>query len=247
MAIEPDGPAPYAPASAVIDIVREYRKRDLPMPINVDVLERKGMTPAIAPRVMKALKLFDLVDGEGQPTEQFTVLAKAAEDDFKDRFAAVLRSAYADVFKYVDPTTDPPERVRDQFRSYTPRGQQERMVTLFRGLCEFAGLLPEGEQPREPRQRRTSTPKPNSKPVVATKTGGAGAKAKGSGAAKQDQFTPSPRPSTGEHPFVRGLLDTLPPVGTAWPLADREKWTKAALAAFDLIYELSPDDQKAGE
>lgn len=160
MAIQPDGAAPYAPASAVIDVVRQHRARELPTPITTDVIGRAGVTDALAPRVMKALTLFDLVDDEGQETDQFAELAKAPESDFKERFGAILRAAYADVFQYVDPATDPPERVRDQFRHYRPRGQQERMVTLFLGLCEYAGLAPEGStQRREPRKPGASRPR----------------------------------------------------------------------------------------
>lgn len=173
MSIQPDGPAPYAPASAVIDVVLQHRDRGLPTPITTEVIGRAGVTDALAPRVMKALTLFDLVDGEGHGTDQFTELAQAAEPDFKDRFAAVLKAAYADVFQYVNPATDPPERIRDQFRHYRPRGQQERMVTLFMGLCEYSGLAPEGSTQRresstsrQPRQRA-----PRTKKSVATNSG----------------------------------------------------------------------------
>lgn len=244
MAVQPDGPAPYAPASAVIDVVRQHRDRGLPTPITTEVIGRAGVTEALAPRVMKTLTLFDLVDDEGQETDQFTELAKSPESEFKERFAAVLRAAYADVFQYIDPATSPPDHVRDQFRHYRPRGQQERMVTLFMGLCEYTGLAPEGStqrrEPSKPRegQRRTASQQDskNGRETRTQRNGGRG-----------DDEKPPPPPDTAEHPFIRGLLQTLPKTGTEWPLEAREKWTRAALAAFDLIYDLPPNDESEGD
>ena len=39
------------------------------------------------------------------------------------------------------------------------------------------------------------------------------------------------------HPFIQGLLETLPDTGSQWPMKDRAKWLKLAAHAFDLIYE----------
>lgn len=39
------------------------------------------------------------------------------------------------------------------------------------------------------------------------------------------------------HPFVQGLLKTLPEPGDDWPTADRIKWLRTAANIFDLIYE----------
>jgi hypothetical protein len=39
------------------------------------------------------------------------------------------------------------------------------------------------------------------------------------------------------HPFIEGLLKTLPPTDTDWPSKDRVKWLKTAANMFDLIYE----------
>lgn len=245
MAIQPDGPAPYAPASAVIDVVRQHRDRGLPTPITTDVIERAGITDALAPRVMKTLTLFDLVDGEGQETAQFTELAKAPEGEFKDHFAAVLRSAYADVFQYVDPATDDPTRVRDQFRHYTPRGQQERMVTLFRGLCEFAGVIVADQQSpseRRPRPPRKTKPKPKGE-----KNGKRPGETGLPRSPVPEEFQPAALPASGQHPLIQGLLLELPPAGEVWPKRARENWTKAALANFDLLYELPPDDRNGGD
>lgn len=39
------------------------------------------------------------------------------------------------------------------------------------------------------------------------------------------------------HPFIEGLLKTLPETGSLWTIKDRAKWLKLAANAFDLIYE----------
>ena len=41
----------------------------------------------------------------------------------------------------------------------------------------------------------------------------------------------------GHHPFIEGLLQTLPPEGSQWSGADRAKWLRLAAGAFDMIYE----------
>lgn len=244
MPIQPNGPAPYAPPSAFLGFMEAVRDKDLPTPYTTDVLVRAGVSDTLSARVLKTLKLLDLVDDENQPTDQLHDLAKAGGSEYKTRFADVLRAAYADVFQYIDPSRDPVEKIQDQFRHYTPRGQRERMVTLFLGLCEFTDMAP-------PREREA---KPHSKPGSKTK-----AKEKKAPKAKkapsrstpqeQDQveFTPSPAPSSGQHPLIRGLIQSLPESGSEWPQRARNAWVKAALANFELVYDLPPEDRNGGD
>lgn len=39
------------------------------------------------------------------------------------------------------------------------------------------------------------------------------------------------------HPFIEGLLETLPPPKEDWPIADRAKWLETAASIFGLIYK----------
>jgi hypothetical protein len=41
---------------------------------------------------------------------------------------------------------------------------------------------------------------------------------------------------SGLHPFIQGLLDTLPAPETNWTIEGRAKWLQAAAHCFDLIY-----------
>lgn len=41
------------------------------------------------------------------------------------------------------------------------------------------------------------------------------------------------------HPFVRGLLDALPPPNSAWSLDERKKWLETADRIFSLMYKES--------
>jgi hypothetical protein len=71
---------------------------------------------------------------------------------------------------------------------------------------------------------------------------------KGNGAPKVDQRqTPPPdgeeprrhKGGGGDgplHPFIDGLIKTLPEAGSLWPIDGRRKWLLAACSVFDLIY-----------
>jgi hypothetical protein len=51
------------------------------------------------------------------------------------------------------------------------------------------------------------------------------------------QFAGGGNGGGGFHPFIEGLLKTLPPTGTDWSSKDRAKWLRTAANMFDLIYE----------
>lgn len=48
------------------------------------------------------------------------------------------------------------------------------------------------------------------------------------------------------HPFIKGLLDKLPPADTEWAIKDRAKWLTTAANIFDLMYS-APSDAMAIE
>lgn len=39
------------------------------------------------------------------------------------------------------------------------------------------------------------------------------------------------------HPFIEGLLESLPEPGTNWAIEGRAKWLQAAALNFDLMYK----------
>lgn len=45
------------------------------------------------------------------------------------------------------------------------------------------------------------------------------------------------------HPFIEGLLKTLPPAETTWEIDKRAKWLQAAANIFDLIYTASDESK----
>jgi hypothetical protein len=248
MTIVADGQAPYAPPAAVLSIIQGYRDRGLQTPFTLDVLARAGVSESLGPRTLKALKLLDLVDADGEPTAALNGLAKAPQAEFTERLATILHDVYQDVFKFVNLNEDDYQRVRDAFRHYTPRGQQDRMVTLFLHLCHEAGLVdqilkpPRNDKPSKP----ASNPARNQKPRKKAKTPAPSQDAP-STPKVEAEFTPSPAPSSGQHPLIRGLIQSLPESGSEWPQRARNAWVKAALANFELVYELPPSDRNGGD
>jgi hypothetical protein len=51
------------------------------------------------------------------------------------------------------------------------------------------------------------------------------------------------QPPNNLHPFIKGLLDTLPTVQTEWGFDARQQWLQTAAGIFNLIYRAAPDDK----
>jgi hypothetical protein len=57
------------------------------------------------------------------------------------------------------------------------------------------------------------------------------------GESKPSAGPKNPFAEIGRHPFIQGLLDTLPEPNTNWTIEGRAKWLQAAANIFDLIYK----------
>lgn len=236
---------PYAPASALLDVVSRYRSRGLPVPVTGEVLARAGISESLIPRTLQALQTLDLINEDGHPTQTLDSLRLAPEAEFSDRLADWLRAAYADVFTFVDPSKDDSTRIRDAFRSYQPIGQQDRMVSLFQGLCAAAGLMPEKTAKPSPNRPTAVRPRLRLSEAAARR---ATTSSRSPASHSQHQNGGSVGPTALPAP-IAGLLASLPPEGQGWTTERRDKF----LAAFGMVIDFcfpvvagpEPDDEAA--
>jgi len=236
MAVTSDKSAPYAPASAVLEMVDRYRSRGLPSPVTADVLGRAGVSESLIPRTLYALQVLDLVDAEGKPTEIFEGLRLAPEMEFKQRLADVVRASYSEVFSFVDPEIDDDTKIRDAFRSYKPFGQQNRMVTLFVGLCAAAGLMPErvsAQKSRSSSNRQRPTPRRLVDPPATPQ------RSTGARTASAPDHGGSPVP-----PPLAGLLATLPSEDVGWSKERRDGFMAAFASVLDFCIPIVGTDKR---
>src|SRR5215469_14326008 len=118
MPVTTSAQGPYAPASAIIGLIRRHLNRGLPSPVNADVLARAGISASLTPRTLQALQALDLVDENGAPSATLEGLRLAPEEEYKQRVADWLQAAYVDALQYVDPATATDSQIRDAFRNY---------------------------------------------------------------------------------------------------------------------------------
>jgi hypothetical protein len=219
MAITSDGIAPYGSPTAVLAVIEHHREKRFRGPIDHELLERAGISKSLASsqRLLQSLRLLDLTEDDGTPTEALDGLAHAPTEEFEDRLAAVIRSAYAPIFDVVEPT-DGYQRVRDAFRRNTPHAQQKRMVTMFLNLCEAAGLI-EAVPKQSPGPRPAAAPRPRER--------GAGRASKPPATAPS--FVAEDIGGTlMRYPLLAGLIRKLPPDG---------EWTEEDRDSFQVMWE----------
>lgn len=227
MTVTADTSAPYATTATIVDIMDRYRNRGLQKPFTKDVLGRASVPDSLIPRTLQALIVLDLIDEDGNPTDTFEGIRKAPSTEYQQRLGEWLKGTYADVFSFVDPSSDDETAIRDAFRSYTPVGQQHRMVSLFIGLCEEAGIREKSEKESKP---RTRTPSVKGQMSVKRKK------------AKQ----PPALPFAGKVPSaIAGLIDSLPSVKDGWTQQQHDKFMRTFGAVLDFCYPIVEENDTA--
>ncbi len=237
MALTTDGPAPYGPPGPIKDVIERFRRRGLQTPFTQDVLSRAGVSESLTRRVLYALKQLDFVDADGSPSAVLEKYAKAPDDEARAVLEKAVRDAYEPVFRYVNPTEDPPDRIRDAFRSYEPRAQQPRMVMLFLGMCEYAGIIPETKKrPAAPPASRPRSPKPaTAKPPWVRE--------------KQGEYIDLPAgvPMAGLPDAIAGLVRELPRIGPIWTRERRDMYIRLLQDVIDFSYPVQGTSTDRGE
>lgn len=227
MTVTADTSAPYTPLSQILDIVGRFRDRGNPSVFNIETLGRVGVPDSLNARTLQALKVLDLVNEEGTPTETFQAIRVAPTDKYQNVLEGWLKSTYADIFSIVDPSDDSEVQVRDAFRNYKPLSQQGRMVSLFLGLCEEAGIRKKAEK-----KESFSQPRKKSTKQKARK--------------KQDQqHTAVQSFASNAPPAIVGLIDSLPPVEKGWTQEEHDKFVRTFEAVLDFCYPIAEENNTA--
>lgn len=172
MPLQPHGPAPYTSVTSATTVLDAWRDRGFAVPVTPETLARVGVQESLARRTFQSLVGLDLIDTDGKPTQQLEDFRLTrGDDEYKTRLQEWLRSVYADILQYADPSTATYERLTEAFRSYEPAGQRRAMASLFLGLWKYAGLSVIGSgasgeagtgragPPRRPLAKRVATPR----------------------------------------------------------------------------------------
>lgn len=179
----------------------------------------------------------DLVDDEGMPTDALEGLRLCPEAEYKSRIAAWLRNVYAEIFAYVEPDEDGEVAVRDAFRNYSPVGQQSRMVTLFLGLCQAAGLYNTASRESKPRSRRNAVKSSGVKVASSGSAAVAGSAGSISGVAKVLPHSGKKLP-----PAILGLVESLPAEGESWTQSRHDQFVLTFKAVLGFCYPIKPEE-----
>lgn len=245
--------APYAPLANVVGLIRRRREKGLPEFLSADKLIQMSIPEGNVSRTLQALRFLNLIDEEGRQLPLFNRLALAKANEYPDVLAEVIRAAYRDVFTIIGDNpqnvTDP--ELTDAFRVYQPEAQRSRMIILFRGLCQEAGLIAGGPPEARTRARTATSGKP-----LAQSNGTRKAEPKSDVTThpvpdhvttRSDSQPAEPlisAASTQEYMIMHGVLQKLPFDKKRWTQAEREKWLKAVAAMIDMLFEL--EDPQTG-
>lgn len=153
---------------------------------------RLGYPESYANRTLRSLRMLDLITDDGAPTDALKELQRASDEEFVSRLEQVVRTGYAEVFQAVDPATSSESQIETAFRFYSPQAQRDKMVALFMGLCDAAGILPPDKAPprRSMRVEKDSAARRSS----GGDPGTGSRAARRSGSTNGERKTPDPKP-----------------------------------------------------
>ena len=180
-------------------------------------------------------RTFGLVEKDGQSSLKLTELGCAVvspDGEAAARAAAFLQvPLYSQVYeKYLGKLLPPTKALEREMQTLGVASKQtDKARIAFQRSAKQAGYFNSGEdrlvRPRvtasgaaaETLDQAVADARPNEREPTPKRRGGSG--------------------GGGHHPFVEGLLETMPEPGTVWTIEGRAAWLEAAANIFTLIYK----------
>lgn len=227
---------PYGDLDDAVSVARAVYARSGRGACDLDELAAEmGQTMSGAFRMKTAAaRIFDLVTKEGKSSIRLTELGQQVVNSDSERGAraeAFLRvPLYAGIFeKYRGHLLPPPKALEREMLSLGVSSKQtDKARQAFERSARQAGFSEAGED----RLVRPKTELPTRKADEFEAPDD-----KQEQQEKRDRRVGGGGDGGGHHPFVQGLLQTMPEPGTVWTIEGRAAWLEAAANVFKLMYQ----------
>lgn len=163
---------PYISGPGNITQMIGHLRKNFPATVTSDTVKKLGLASNNESYVINILQFLGLIDEEGKRTDDGQdVMTKHDEAEFQSSFAAVVKSAYSDLFDLRG--DDSWTLNKDQLISYFRNADKTsaiiggRQASVFIALRELAGHQSEGATSRKPKTASTGTTKASAKKVKA--------------------------------------------------------------------------------
>jgi hypothetical protein len=232
---------PYLDLDAAVEVAKAIYSRGGLGGCNFDELAAEmNQTVSGAFRLkVGAAKTFDLTEREGKSGVRLSELGQqivSTETERAARAEAFLRvPLYSAVYeKYRGHLLPPMKALEREMQSLGVSSKQtDKARQAFERSAKQAGFFDAGDD----RLVKPRAEMPGTKKTDEAATGGDEKKASDSAGRTGGGGSGGGRGGDTLHPFVRGLLDTLPAPETDWDENKRADWLRTAASIFKLIYK----------
>jgi hypothetical protein len=134
-----------ASMSSIFKTFDLYKAGHLPDPLEPNKLHNLGIPVRDKHIIIDTLQDWGLADNALHPTERFNRLIRVYEVDQEQKaYQDIMKEIKEETYREIsaDPARATPSQLKEAFEKYKPASEVPKMVSLYRGLCREAGLIP---------------------------------------------------------------------------------------------------------
>jgi hypothetical protein len=218
---------PYASFSSFMTFINKLKENTVPGRIDPSVFG--NASGSLSYSIIAALKSLKMIGADGVPTPDFITFVNADDDSRKITMIDALQEGFPTLWQGFNLDTATAGQFDEHLRDhYDVKGSTvDKVATFFIAAAKFADI-------------NLSTHLKARRPTASSSSSRKSSKQRSRPDPESDAVMPAPAsspPAQLHHPFVQGLLDTLPKTDKfeEWTIDQQAEWLEAAAGIFRLL------------